>query len=171
MKAKYVLIILSMLFAVGCNRPDPNPELKDPIYLDIQRELQEAKREVDAQEKQLEEFKKAFASVVPQTGQIKFAQKRLNDATDKLQRQRQMVRYWEIRLDTRKAESKKLYQQAFSKDKPWPNQQEWQEYKTIRAAQTKPKLWSIDDRFKELGIQRKPLAPDKPKPESDAQRH
>jgi len=160
-----------LLFVAGCNRPDPNPELKDPIYLDIQKELQDAKREVENQEKQVEEFKKVLAGVVPQTGQIKFAQKRFEESTAKLKKDQQMLRYWLIRLEDRRLESKKLYSVAFAKDKPWPNQQEWLDYKTTRTAQLKPKLWSLDDRFRELGLQRKPAAPEKPKAESEAQRH
>ena len=106
MNYKSILIIFAVMFLLGCNKPDPHPELKDPIYQDLQREFAEAQKAVDAEKSLLAEHEKNLKEVIPQTGQIKYAQKRVSESLARLEKLKQLVKYWEIRIKTRENESR-----------------------------------------------------------------
>lgn len=156
MRIYLLLFIIGSLALSGCKKPDPHPELKDPIFLDLQRELGEAQKAVDAEKANLEEHKKNLQSAVPQTGQIKYAQKRYNDSVALISKLQQMVKYWEVRLDTRQSDARKQYLEAYNKEKPWPDPKEWEEYQSIQKMQHIQKTWSVQNRINELGLNKKP---------------
>ena len=81
---RYCVVILLLLLS-SCNKPDPNPELKDPIYQDLLKRVKEMDSQIAEETKTLEEHKGALAKVVPQTGQNKYAQKRVFDSENKLE--------------------------------------------------------------------------------------
>ena len=54
-----------------------NPELKDPIYMDIQKQEQSTLSELKSQENALDQAKIDLSKVQPQTGQIKHAQRKI----------------------------------------------------------------------------------------------
>lgn len=155
MRTLVLLFILSSLFLSGCKKPNPHPELIDPIYLDLQRELGEAQKAVDAEKANLAEHKKNLGLAVPQTGQIKFAQKRYNDSVAMIEKLSQMVKYWELRIETRQKEARKSYLEAYNKEKPWPDPKEWEEYHSVQKMQHIPKTWSVQNRINELGLTKK----------------
>ena len=89
------------MFLFGCDRTNPNPESLDPIYADMQKDIASVHGELDAEKKQLEEFNKTLKAVVPQTGQIKFAQKRYFDSKAKIEKLEQQKAYLEMHLESR----------------------------------------------------------------------
>lgn len=73
----YLLLAGFISCLLGCEKPNPNPENLDPIYADIEKNRKAAEADLSAAEKQLEGFRADLEKVVPQTGQVKFARKRV----------------------------------------------------------------------------------------------
>ncbi|WII73025.1 hypothetical protein QJS83_03955 [Bdellovibrio sp. 22V] len=149
---RLISIITICFFLVACNKPDPNPELKDPIYGDLTSSLASISQQLEAQKKTLEEHEQALKDVVPQTGQIKYAQKRVNETKALITRLDQEKQYLELKIEARKKQSKKSYLQAFKKNEPWPDPKEWDSYQVEKKLRAAKKDWSVQERMKELGF-------------------
>lgn len=123
-----IFICISLLFLVGCNKPDPNPELKDPIYDYYQKKLAAAKAEMTEADKKLYEAQLEMNKVKPQTGQIKYATKRIYAAKDKIEKIRQRYVYYQLKVDSQIQKSRDSYMKAFEEQKPWPDPEEYQSF-------------------------------------------
>ncbi len=141
-----------LLIVAGCDKPNPNPELSDPIYMDIQKQLRASQAQLTAETKTLQEAKSELLRVVPQTGQIKFAQKRVYDAQAYLLKTQQQVQYFEIRLKSRFDYSRTSYHKAYQKKKEWPDPGEYKDYKTQLRLDAAPKQWSVKQRMIDAGL-------------------
>jgi hypothetical protein len=135
------------LALTSCEKPNPHPELLDPIFADLERELKAAEGEYKAAEKQLEEFKEALRKVVPQTGQVKFAQKRVYDTEAVLQKLQQRIVFLTIRIESRKKFAKESYMAAYKKKEAWPKPAEFEEYRAQQAFEKAPKSWNAKGRL------------------------
>ncbi|WP_413569136.1 hypothetical protein ACLWBD_17650 [Bdellovibrio sp. HCB117] len=154
------LIILSFALS-ACNKPDPNPELKDPIYSDLSATLAATTQAIEAEKKALEGFQKELSEVVPQTGQIKYAQKRVFDSQQKIARLEQEKQYYELKIEARKKSSKKSYMAAFKKGESWPNPKEFEDYQAQKKFREAKRTWDVKQRMQELGVgdEKAPAAP------------
>lgn len=154
--------ILTLLFLcaamIGCNKPDPNPELKDPIYNDLNSRLGSTKQALEAEKKALEGHEVALKDVVPQTGQIKYAQKRIYDSQAKIQKLGQEVKYLELKIESRKRDAKKSYKIAFQKGEEWPNPTEFSSYEAANKLRAGKMTWDTNARVKALAPGSKPAA-------------
>lgn len=154
----YILFITTLL--IGCDKPDPHPELKDPIYNDLISSLSSTQKALEDEKKTLEGHIKESADVVPQTGQIKYAQKRINESKSRITRLEQEVQYLELKVEARKSASRSKYLQAFKKKEAWPDSKEWENYKIEKKLQSAKKTWDVRERIKESGFgQEKTPAP------------
>jgi septal ring factor EnvC (AmiA/AmiB activator) len=157
MKNILFLLFLS-IFVVACHQPDPHPEHMDPIYADLEKERKEAESQYSAEEKQLEELAAALKDVKPQTGQIKYAKKRLYESQRRLEKLRQRKVYLELRTQSRQKWAQKDYLRAFNKNEPWPDPKEHEIYKSQMDLENAPKVWSSRDRIEKLSAPKKPAA-------------
>ncbi len=129
---KCIILALFLMFITSCDKKDPHPEAKDEIYNDLMAELEIASKAADSEEKSLNGFKAEIGKAVPQTGQIKYATKRLRASEDSLNELKQRRLYFEIKAERRKAYVEQRYHESFNKDgRPWPDQQEIEVYKSI----------------------------------------
>jgi hypothetical protein len=149
------IIILALVSLVGCNRPDPAPELKDQVYQGLSSQLAETTRAIAEENKRLEEHKKALSEVTPQTGQIKFAQKRVFDSGAKLDRLKQEQQWLELRVSERRRHAKIQYLKAFKSKEPWPDPLEFEQYKTEKRLRAAKKNWDVRDRLEKAGISKR----------------
>lgn len=156
---KNLLILLSFGFSMavlpGCHKPNPHPESMDPIFADLEKEKKETESKISAEEKNLAEFKQALRDVVPQTGQIKYAQKRIYETEEKLNKLRQRKQYLEVRLESRIEVARKDYLRAFEKDQPWPNPKEYETYRSQKELESAPRTWSVRDRIEKAAPPKK----------------
>jgi len=155
----YFLSFFTITVILGCSKPNPNPELLDPIYLDIQSELGAKESALKTAEELLKQREEEEKSVVPQTGQIKFARKRLYDAEKSIERLKQEIKYLELRLQSRKREAKQTYITAYHDKKPWPNPSEWQTYQEKKKVMSDRGPWNVNARIEELNGPKKKVAP------------
>ncbi len=146
---RYCVVILLFLLA-SCNKPDPNPELKDPIYQDLLKRVKEMEGQIAEETKTLEEHKGALAKVVPQTGQNKYAQKRVFDSENKLEHLKQLKKYLEIATESRKAKDALDYTRSMNKGEPWPDPAEFKDYLDRRKGDAIPRAWSYKARMEEF---------------------
>lgn len=141
----YICFVFSIL---GCEKPDPAPHLKDPIYADILSEIASHQGAIEGEKKQLEEHEKALKEAKPQTGQIKFAEKRVWQSKDRLLKLNQKLRYWQSRQVSREIEAKESYLKAWDSKQPWPSLDEFERYRAQKELSSAgPKEWSVKSRI------------------------
>ncbi len=151
MKLLFVTISTLMIL-IGCNRPDSNPELKDPIYADINSTLGSVSQELDAEMKSLAEHEQALKDVVPQTGQVKFAEKRVFESKARINKLEQEKTYLELKLTARLKEARKSYLAAFEKKESWPNPDEWSAYQAEKSLRNAKRAWDVKERMEKANI-------------------
>ena len=134
MKQLVFALFLTTLLALttSCSKGDPNPEKKDEIYQDLLTELDIATKSLEAEEKNLINLQRELEKAVPQTGQIKFATKKVQASQAQIDVLTQQKRFFEIKLEMRKHYVQQRYQESLNKDgRPWPDQEELSLYKSI----------------------------------------
>ncbi len=141
---------------MGCDKKDPNPELSDEIYKDLLSELDIAKKRVTDEEAQYARVKQEYEIVVPQTGQNKYAQKRVFESEQNLNTYRQQAKYFEIKLEQRKLFARERYLESFQKDgRKWPDDEEIKDYR-LRLKLQRAKLdWNKKDKKEEKPVDNK----------------
>lgn len=145
------LITILVVSIVGCSRPDPNPELMDPIYSDLNSQLGETSRGIVEEEKKLEEHKKALSEVIPQTGQIKFATKRVFESEARIVKLKQEQQWLALRIEERKAYTKDKYLRAFKNKELWPDPAELEQYKLEKKLRSAKRTWDVKQRLSDAG--------------------
>ncbi len=144
---KITLFFLISLCLLACDRPNPEPHKLDPIYSELEREAKAVQGEIDKAKKDLEGFLKEHEAVVPQTGQIKYAQKRVDETRNRIQKLEQLKLYWDLRVKSREEYAKTEYMKAYNKKEPWPPPEEYQSYLTMRKFEQSPRHWDAKQRF------------------------
>lgn len=130
-----------MGFFVGCNKPDPNPENSDEIYKDLLQELDVATKALEAETKNVEKLKLELQNAVPQTGQVKFAQKKVNETQATIDKLAQQKQFFEIKIELRKAEVRSRYHEARRGGRKWPDLAEIEGYKAMMKLQREKLEW------------------------------
>lgn len=149
---KQIYLPLLFLLLTACEKPDPNPELKDPIYTDIAAQLDVVSKALETERKNLEGHRKDLASVIPQTGEIKTVQKKIGDALLLVNKWEQEKVYLSLRLASRKQEDFLAYNKAFREKKPWPDPTEHKAYKDGQKLRAAKRTWDVKERMRQLGI-------------------
>ena len=150
--------LIFTLVLVGCHQPNPHPEATDPIYSDLERSKKDLEGQLGQELKHLEEFEIALKAVKPQTGQIKYAQKRVYETREKVEKLKQLKAYYDLRLASRIESVKRSYAKAFEKNEPWPDPKEYEVYKSQKALEVAPRAWSVRDRIEKAAPPKKPAA-------------
>lgn len=168
MRLFYALLLLIPLLGACEKKQDPHPELRDPIYSDLKAELALVEQGLTAEKKTLEGHEAELKDVVPQSGQIKFAQKRIYESRDKITKLEQRKTYFELKINARVSEARKAYRAAFKKGEDWPDPKEFEEYKIAgKLRRDGIAGWNVEKRMEDAGIpftrkDGKPSAPPAP---------
>lgn len=152
---RVISLLFISLFLFACNKPLSNPELSDPIYSDLSSMLASTTQAIVAEKATLMGHEKALQEVVPQSGQIKYAEKRVKESKERINRLEQERLYLELKLNNRKRVSQSSYAKAFEKGEPWPNPKEWESYLLEKKFRSAKKDWDVRERMKELGFDHK----------------
>lgn len=145
-------IILLCYALVSCNKPDPNPELKDPIYNDLNALLATTSQAIEAEKKLLSGHEKELNESIPQTGQVKRLQKRVGESKGKISRLEQEKSYLRLKIKARLKVARSTYARAYDNKEVWPNPQEWRSYEAEKKFRNAKKTWDVKDRMRELGL-------------------
>ena len=149
MKKLFILLFLALS---ACSKPDPNPELKDPIYNDLNAELGIISASLEAEKVSLKKFEEELEAVVPQTGQIKYAMKRVEDSKSKIVKLEQQKQYLELKIAARKNTAHTEYMKAYNKKETWPDPSEWRNYELEKKLRAAKRTWDVKERMKEAGV-------------------
>ena len=127
-----IALIALFLFFSGCTKVDPHPETRDEIYNDLGVELEIATKAEEAAEKQLLSAQEEVKKAIPQTGQIKYATKRLRNAESFLAETKQRKIFFDVKRERRKSYVQFRYQESLDKGgRPWPDTAEIEQYKAV----------------------------------------
>jgi hypothetical protein len=137
----WLFIAVNALLLVSCSKMDPNPELKDPIYRDIETELKNSAKLLTDTEKKLEGLKLEEAKLAPRTKERMVNGRAIQNQKNIIEKLTQRIAYLEIRLERRKIQTKNEYSAAYSAKKPWPDPAEYENYKMMQKLQSAPRNW------------------------------
>ena len=169
---RILLISLASILAIaisGCKKEEPNPELLDPIYSDLSKDLTVIDAAKEESEKNLEADKKSLEKSPPRTIERRNAEEDLLKEQGRFEHINQLLEYYKIRVARRLVESRRNYKLAFQADKAWPDPQEYEAYKVNKRLMNASKNWS--DRVPKFPSSGGPPAealPEKPKTEGEA---
>jgi hypothetical protein len=171
MRLFYAFLLLVPLLGACEKKADPNPELRDPIYADFKAELAIAEQGIVAEKKTLEGHEQELKDVIPQSGQIKFAQKRIYESRDKITKMEQRKLYFELKIKARLAEARAAYRKAFAKGEEWPDPKEHEEYKVASKLRRDGLIgWNVENRMEQAGIAVKGKGKPAPAPPAGGER-
>ncbi len=143
-----IFLLLASLFLFACEKPEPNPEVRDQIYQDFLAQKGQAEKELADAEKMADDFKAQAAKAEPQTGQFKSMRKKYYEASHRVDQLKQQIKYWEIHTEERLISSRLSYLRAFGDKKPWPDPQEYETYKSQKKLRSVKMQWDQKERVK-----------------------
>ncbi|MBC7421075.1 MAG: hypothetical protein H7328_10140 [Bdellovibrio sp.] len=138
---KYLFFVLILSFFTSCDKKDPNPELSDEVYKDYIQELDISTKALDAEEKGFEKILDEKKKVVPQTGQIKYVQKKVFDSERRIDALRQQKQFFAIKLELRKAQVQQRYLENLQGGRKWPDEEELKTYRSTIKFQRDKLTW------------------------------
>lgn len=141
MKFATLITFFIIVSLTSCKKENPTPELNDEIYQDLIQELSVATKNLESEEKNLEKVKQELSNVAPQTGQIKFAQRKVTETENTINKLRQQKQFFEIKLELRKDDIRARYLESFKKGKPFNNEKEIEDYRAVIKFQRDKLAW------------------------------
>ena len=125
---KNMLFALILIVLSSCTVRDPNPELRDVVYIDLGKELDLTKKSIEQAEKELEDREALLRKVVPQSGQIKSLEKKVFESANYVQKLKQQKQFFEIKQEVRKNLVASKYHDSLKGGPAWPDPHEVEVY-------------------------------------------
>ena len=119
---------LFFIILVACHPRDPNPELKDPIYQDLKKELALVDKNIETGNKELGDRKSILKGVIPQSGQLKSVEQKVFESEDYLEKLAQQKLFFEIKIEQRKRLVSTKYAHSLHGGPAWPDPKEVEDY-------------------------------------------
>lgn len=145
--SKVLRLLICLFIATGlsaCRSEDPTPEIRDPIYQALVKELADAEKALEEVKRAKEVATKKVEAAPAQTMDLKDAEKEYWKAEKQLDGLITAVAYLKIRTERRKIESRLIYRAAFKagKEAEWPDPAEYQGYLTNKRLREASLNWS-----------------------------
>ncbi len=134
-----IAIVIGLI--TGCNRPNPTPELTDPIYSDLLQRSAVAKAAAESKKAEIKTLRTDLSNLPARDTS---RNKMLEDVTSKehlLMAAEQEALYYEIRATQRKEYARDEYAKAFGKNQPWPDPADFVAYKLQKKLKDSPREW------------------------------
>lgn len=145
---KFLLFMLISLIVAGCNKRDPNPHKKDPVYAQLEKDMGEAKAALAYVNDYINTNKLDLEKAVPQSGERAVYEKRINEGLNAQTYAAQQVRMYEVRLEERKLYVERRYLESLLKDgRRWPEEGE-AEAELLRLQLMREKTARLKDTLK-----------------------
>ena len=141
--------LIFTLLLVSCTKHDPNPELKDPIYLDIKSQMALAEKSLAEANAKIKEFNDGLASALPQTGQTKTLQRKVFYHEKQRDLLLQQIKYWLIRSEDRAKQVRIDYAKSLNGGPPWPNPKEFEVYLSEKKLRLAKIEWDAKQRLED----------------------
>lgn len=135
-------ISLVTLVSVGCSRPNPTPELIDPIYKDLNERSSLAKAAAESAKEELAQLKIDVAALPPRDPTLRKLKEDVSKKELQMMVAEQEGLYFEVRASQRRDYARKEYLKAFNKGEPWPDPKHFEAYEAQRRLKDAPREWS-----------------------------
>lgn len=136
-----IIVLVAIVTFVGCKKPNPHPESLDPIYSDLLKESESARKEAESQRAEIEKLEREMLEFGPRDP------RKAKAIRDKYKREKLAVQgeqralYYEVQAELRLKYVQKDYLRAFNADKPWPNPEEYAAYNENKRLQRASRNW------------------------------
>ncbi|MCB0415696.1 MAG: hypothetical protein KDD50_15260, partial [Bdellovibrionales bacterium] len=94
---RFIKVFIIIISFVGCKSENPNPELLDPIYKDLQAQLKATTSELESEKKNLIDLNKDLKNSAPRSADKKVALKNIKNTKIKIKFLTQKKKYLKIR--------------------------------------------------------------------------
>lgn len=138
----YLLLPLWIVSLTGCKQEDPNPELKDPIYKDLQGRASEYKKAYDESKIRIVTLRESLEKAEANSIERKDVLRDIAKTEKKLLNEEQLERYYRIRAERRRVVGRMEYKKAFAEDKEWPDPKEYSDYLVNIRLQAAQRNWN-----------------------------
>ncbi len=138
----YVIALFLFLQLSGCKKEDPNPELLDPIFKDLDKRASDYQKSLDEEIKHQAEIRVALEKAEPNTLDFKNARRDMKKSLTLSLDFEQKGRYFQIRAKRRLFTDRIAYKAAFAKNEPWPDPREYSDYQVNMRLQDVPRNWN-----------------------------
>ena len=149
MEKKLFYTLFLLFFILNCSKPDPTPELKDFIYQDYIEQKGLTEKTLIEIESKIAEHEKELNEAVPQSGQSKWAKKRLFEAQANKDKLKQQIKYFEIKIIERAKYIRRANADSFSKGETLDTTKETEEYKAEKKLRSAKFTWDHKKRLEE----------------------
>lgn len=122
-----IVLFLSLSIS-GCDKEDPNPELRDPIWKDLSERAAAYEKQRDESKAKLKGLREKLESVEPNSMDLKDVRRDIAKTEKALLGAEQLARYYKIRAERRKVEDKIAARAALDAGKEWPDKSEYSDY-------------------------------------------
>ncbi|MCB0347827.1 MAG: hypothetical protein KDD37_03285, partial [Bdellovibrionales bacterium] len=110
------MIIISFA-CISCRSPEDNPELRDPIYLDLQKRLSAHERELKTLSDERPKIEKELKTLNSQTGEYKARWKDYYTNEKKIYTSEQKINYFKMAIDSRKQQARLDYLEYYKNNR------------------------------------------------------
>lgn len=135
-------LALVTLLIQGCSRPNPNPELLDPIYADLNSRSNVAKAAAESAKADIKRLNEEIKALPARDPTRKKTQEDLSKKEVQMMVAEQESLYYEIRAKQRLEYARTEYLKAFEKGEAWPDPNDFVTYKLQRKLRDAPREWS-----------------------------
>ncbi len=122
------IFFLLLFMVLGCKKEEPNPELLDPIWKDLDSRAASAEKSIEEEKKKQSDLDVSLRKSEPNTLERRNAERDLEKSKRMALDLDQKLRYYKIRANRRKIVDKITYKEAFAKNKAWPDPSEYSDY-------------------------------------------
>lgn len=134
------LAVFTMV-SIGCSRPNPTPELTDPIFSDLSQRSAVAKAAAESKKGEIKKLREELDALPARDLARKKTQEDITNKEHLMLAAEQEALYFEIRANQRKAYARDEYLKAFDKGQPWPDPKDFETYKLQRKLRDAPREW------------------------------
>jgi nitrate/nitrite-specific signal transduction histidine kinase len=124
-----IVIMTLFMSMLGCTTEDPHPELKDPIYKDLEARLTNHTKAIEEAKKKLGELRVAAGKAEANSIDRKDVLRDIAKQQVIVREAEKGARYYKIRADRRAVVDKIAAREALQAGKPWPDPNEYSQYK------------------------------------------
>jgi|GEM_PF-6944453 len=142
-------LLLLIILACSCNKPDPAPWKKDPVYLEIEKKRTALQSSVEAQKTEVKAMRETLKNATPQTGESRNARAKLEKQIAFLEKLNQELRLYTYLQNSRLEISQRGYLESLRNKTAWPPEEEKEEFVLNEEMSAKKRNWNVEERIKQ----------------------
>ncbi len=140
---KPLLCTLLIIFISGCEKRDPNPELRDPIYRDLIKTQKDYSTRLAGANALLVQANRDLERASARSLSRKAATRTISKTKKIIAKLTQASKYYEIRAKRRFVEARRSYKASLINRTSWPNPDEYRAYQANKSLREAPLNWNM----------------------------